>query len=74
MYAFSGEALRRRRQSAQIRPERIAVEINRSVESIRSYESGRVDPPARVVARLAAALGCEPADLFTESAGTGDAA
>ena len=63
---FNGAELHRRRIAAGLRPEHVAVGADVSVDSIRSYENGRVTPRAAVVARLAEALGCEPGDLFTE--------
>ncbi len=64
MQRFSGSALRQARRAAHVRPERLAVEVARSVESIRGYEGGRIDPPASVVAALADALGVEAGSLF----------
>lgn len=65
MKRFSPAALRRARVDSGIRIECVAVAISRSVDSIRAYESGRANPPAAVVASLAAALGIDPGDLFT---------
>lgn len=64
MSKFSGERLRYARLAAGLRPEHVAVAICRSVDSVRGYETGRIDPPASLVAKLAAAVGTEPGELF----------
>lgn len=64
MPTFSGNALRRIRVAAGIRPERLAVDVGRSTDTLRGYEHGRIDPPASVVGALAGALNVEPGDLF----------
>ena len=64
MQRFSGTQLRTRRLALGLRAEHLAVAVGRSVESIRGYEAGRIDPPAAVVGRLAAAVGAHPGDLF----------
>jgi transcriptional regulator with XRE-family HTH domain len=68
MQKFSGKELRRRREMSGKRLELMAVELGRSRDSIASYEAGRRNPPLRVVAELAANLGCEPGAFFTEEA------
>jgi transcriptional regulator with XRE-family HTH domain len=64
---FSPTRLRSARQAAQLRTEELALAVDRSNETIRSYELGRVDPPVTMVAALAEALGCRPGDLFAET-------
>jgi len=44
------------------------VSVDRSASTIRLYEAGLVDPPASMVAKLAAALGVQPGDLFVPDA------
>jgi transcriptional regulator with XRE-family HTH domain len=64
---FSPTRLRSARQAAQLRTEELALAVDRSNETIRSYELGRVDPPVTMVAALAEALGCRPGDLFADT-------
>lgn len=61
---FSGERLRRLREEGGLSREALALAVRRSYPSIKLYERGEVVPPGRVLARLAAALGCEVGDLF----------
>jgi transcriptional regulator with XRE-family HTH domain len=63
-HRFSGAALRARRQQLNIRPERMAVQVDRSLAAIAQDEKNTTDPPASVVCALADALGCHPGDLF----------
>lgn len=65
MVQFDGSRLRQARKNAGLRVEHVAVRINRSATSITLYESGKVDPPASVVARLADVCGVEVGDLFS---------
>lgn len=64
MQRFSPARLRSARVAAGQRPEQLAVAVDRSTESIRGYELGRIDPPAAMVAKLAAAVGVHPGELF----------
>lgn len=64
--SFSGRRLRETRIAAGLSPERLALEIERSVYSVHEYERGRVRPPVDVLCRIAAALDC---DLDTLLAG-----
>lgn len=68
MSQFSGTRLRQLRHRGDVRIEVLAVSVGRSVETLRQYESGRVDPPSKIVGRLADALGVSPADLFEVAA------
>lgn len=63
-YRFSGERLRAMRRHSGKRPERIAVDVDRSAQQLKRYEVGDANPPAAVIAALASSLGCEPADFF----------
>lgn len=65
---FNGAELRRRREARGIRPEVLAVGVERSSATIHLYEVGRVIPTADMVGRLAAVLDCVPGDLFAEVA------
>lgn len=64
--SFSGRRLRDARIAAGKRPERLALDVDRSVYSINEYETERVTPPLSVALKLAAALGCALDDLLTE--------
>ncbi|MCO5307455.1 MAG: helix-turn-helix domain-containing protein [Microthrixaceae bacterium] len=61
---FSGSRLRQSRVSSGIRIEALALAVGRSVDTLRQYENGRVDPPASIVSRLADSLGVEVGALF----------
>ena len=61
---FSGNRLRQSRVSSGIRIEALALAVGRSVDTLRQYENGRVDPPASIVSRLADSLGVEVGALF----------
>ncbi|MFE9003243.1 helix-turn-helix transcriptional regulator [Streptomyces sp. NPDC007875] len=63
---FSGHRLREARLAAELSPERLALQVERSVYSIHEYERGRVIPPIHVITRLAASVGCSLEDLLTE--------
>jgi transcriptional regulator with XRE-family HTH domain len=68
MSRFSGDRLREFRQARQFRREHLADRIEKSVETLRLYETNRVDPPASVVARIADSLRILAGDLFEEVA------
>ncbi len=63
---FSGRQLRRLRVEAGFRPERLALETDRSTYSINGYEMGRIQPPLEVAARLAGVLGVTVDELLVE--------
>lgn len=63
--SFSGRALRDARIAAGLRPEHVAVRVNRSAYSIIEYEAGRVTPSLPVAVALATVLGCPLDDLLT---------
>lgn len=65
---FSGRRLCERRTANRLRHEHVAVVIGRSAATVHRYESGGIEPPANVLAALAAALDCRIDDLFEESA------
>lgn len=68
MSCFSGERLKAQRVSHGMSRELLAVNIGRSYHSIVSYEHGRAEPPANVVAALAEALSCDVGALFDMAA------
>jgi len=65
---FSGPALRHARLAAGLSPERLAVDVDRSVWSIQSYELGRAQPSVPALAQLATALDVPIDALFTSEA------
>lgn len=68
MRAFDGALLRSRRLATGKRIELVALEVGRSVESIRAYESGRAAPPIVVATALADSLDTDLDALLTEVA------
>lgn len=66
-FEFSGRRLAEARREAGLKRENLAVLTGRSFDSIRSYERGRITPPASVVARMASVLGCDPGQLFEDA-------
>jgi transcriptional regulator with XRE-family HTH domain len=65
---FSGTRLRAARIAAGLKPEQLALRIDRSVYSIHQYERDAVSPPAPVLGALAEAFGCTIDDLFSPAA------
>ncbi len=63
---FSAPRLRRFLAESQRRPEAIALDVDRGIDAIRSYCSGRNIPPANIVAGLAEALGVGIDALYEE--------
>lgn len=68
MLRFSGDQLRCARRKAGLRPEQLAVKIDRSVASLAMYERGEVDPPASIVGALAEALHVVVDELYEHQA------
>ena len=64
---FSATALRTLRRSAGVSRDSLAFAVGLTTGSIANYEQGRTSPSAEIVARIAAFLDCEIADLFEES-------
>lgn len=62
---FSPESLHRLRTDRGISPTVLAAATGRTADAILGYESGRFAPTAEALGRLADALGCSVADLFT---------
>jgi transcriptional regulator with XRE-family HTH domain len=54
---FSPRRLREAREAAGIRPEAAALQVDRSYQSVLSYELGRVTPPTPVLAAFAGLYG-----------------
>jgi hypothetical protein len=63
-YRFSGQELRRRRVAADYTITGLGTAIGRCSAAIVQYQSGVTVPSTNAVLRLAAALGCEPGELF----------
>jgi predicted transcriptional regulator len=63
---FNGEEMRRRRQAEGIRPERVAIAVDRCTATIRFYEQGRAVPTLEMAGRIADLLGCRLADLLSD--------
>lgn len=72
--SFSGQLIRTRRIAAGLKPEQLALRIDRSVWSVLQYERGVVLPPAPVLGSLADQLGCSVDDFFALEAVSVDAA
>lgn len=64
---FSGRRLRDARRAANLRPEQLALAVERSVFSVHSYECGRQQPPVDVLARIAEVLGRPVDDFLTDA-------
>lgn len=71
---FSGRRLREVRTAAGLKPERLALLIDRSVYSIHQYERGTALPSVPVLGALADALGVAVDDLYEHQAVSADAA
>lgn len=65
MRQVDGAKLRRIRQERGMRPEALALQINRSVQTVNCYEIGRAQPPVPVLCQLADALGVGVEALLT---------
>lgn len=63
---FDGQRLRDARIAAHLRPEQLALTINRSVFTVHAYERGAIHPPINVLAHLAEVLGRSVDDFLTE--------
>jgi transcriptional regulator with XRE-family HTH domain len=63
---FSGRLLREHRLDAGLKPEHVAITVDRSTYSVREYELGRVTPPADMLGLLADAFGCRVDDFYTD--------
>lgn len=70
---FSGRRLRETRLAAGLKPEQLALRIDRSVYSIHQYERGVMVPSAEVLGRLADTLGVAIDDLYEHPAAVADA-
>jgi transcriptional regulator with XRE-family HTH domain len=61
---FSKERLRSARLAAGLKPEQLALRIDRSVFTIHQYERGDSAPPARLLGLLADHLDCTVDDFY----------
>lgn len=64
---FDREALRNRRLERGLSIAQVAVYIDRSAETVKSYESGRCSPPISVLVDLAAVLEVPVARFFVDT-------
>lgn len=62
--SFSGQRLRHARLRAGLKPERLAMLVDRSVYTIHEYEWGRSLPSVPALAALSDVLGCPIDDFF----------
>lgn len=65
---FSGALLREKRLAAGLRPERLAMLIDRSVFSVHQYERDTAKPSISALAACADTLGCSVEDFFVQEA------
>lgn len=65
---FSPTRLREAREAAGFRREATAVAIDRSYQTIVSYELGRIQPPPRVLAAMAGLYGVPVGEFFVAEA------
>jgi len=63
---FNHQKMRELRLERGIRPEQMAVAIDRSVASVRLYENGSVPPPMPVVDLIARVLRVTPSSLVVD--------
>lgn len=63
-YRLDHAELKRRRLLAGLKAEAVAIAVDRTKETIVSYELGRVVPPMPVLLTLCDLYGCDPADVF----------
>jgi transcriptional regulator with XRE-family HTH domain len=61
---FSGALLQRRRKAAGLKPEQLALRVDRSVFAVHQWERGTSSPRAAVLAALADTLDCTVEDFF----------
>lgn len=66
MERFSGPALRAARERAGKSREQLAVDIDRSYQSIINYERRGMKPSTEVLPKLAVAVGVKISDLFED--------
>jgi len=65
---FDGQLLRDARVAAHVRPEQLALAVDRSVVTLHAYERGEVHPPVNVLAQIADELGGSVDDFLRELA------
>jgi transcriptional regulator with XRE-family HTH domain len=71
---FSGARLRQQRIAASLKPEQLALAIDRSVYAVHEYERGRANPSADVLGALADTLDCPVDAFYTDEAVLADVA
>lgn len=65
---FSGRLLQQQRKGAGLKPEQLALRVNRSVFAVHQWERGTASPRASVLAALADTLNCSVEDFFAQDA------
>lgn len=60
---FDGPKLREIREAKRVRKELLGALVSKSVATIDRYESNKTEPPTRVAAAMAMALGCDINDF-----------
>jgi DNA-binding XRE family transcriptional regulator len=58
------DEIRRQRLLSGLEPEAVALELHRSKESIKNWETGQSAPPLKMVFALADLFGCSVVDLL----------
>lgn len=71
---FSGQRLREHRLAAGLKPEQLALLIDRSVWTYFEYERGKTMPAVSTLGAIADQLGCSVDDLYVREAAVPDAA
>ena len=66
---FSGERLKEQRLAAGVRRERLAADVDRSLETIKRYEYNMTTPPEAIVNGLAHTLGVSPLAFYDTDPG-----
>lgn len=61
---FSGDAMRKLREAADLSLEQLAIKLGKSAFTVRDYELGRTNPTVQALADMADALDCNMSDLF----------
>ena len=68
MSRFNGERLRELRIAEGIRTEQLALDVEKTNDTIRKWEAGNARPTIRSLCRLADRFGVEPGEFFTDDA------
>ena len=68
MTRFDGQKLRELRLAAGIRTEQLALDVERTNDTIRAYEMGKAKPTVGLLCRLADRLDVPVGELFASDA------